>query len=84
MFTLKASFIRLKVTQATIDSGLLPIPPFFFRAAPARYGSSQAGVELELQLPAYSTATASARSELHLRPMLYLVAMLDPSSTEQG
>ena len=30
----------------------------FFRAAPAAYGSSQARVELELQLPAYITTTA--------------------------
>ena len=30
---------------------------FLFRAAPATYGSSQAGVELELQLSAYTTAT---------------------------
>ena len=29
-----------------------------FRAAPAAYGSSQARVKLELQLPAYVTATA--------------------------
>ena len=29
---------------------------FLFRAAPATYGSSQAGVELELQLSAYTTA----------------------------
>ena len=29
-----------------------------FRAAPAAYGGSHAGIELELQLPAYTTATA--------------------------
>ena len=29
-----------------------------FRAAPAAYGSSWAGVKSELQLPAYTTATA--------------------------
>ena len=29
-----------------------------FRATPTAYGSSQAGVELELQLLAYTTATA--------------------------
>ena len=29
---------------------------FFFRASPMAYGSSQAGVELELQLPSYTTA----------------------------
>ena len=31
---------------------------FPFRAAPAAYGSSLLGVELELQLPTYTTATA--------------------------
>ena len=30
----------------------------FFRAAPEAYGSSQAGIESELQLPVYTTATA--------------------------
>ena len=32
---------------------------FLFRAAPAAYGSFQAGVESELQLPAYTIATAT-------------------------
>ena len=31
---------------------------FFFRATPEAYGGSQVGVKLELQLPAYTTATA--------------------------
>ena len=31
---------------------------FSFMAAPAAYGSSQAGVKLELQLPAYTTGAA--------------------------
>ena len=31
---------------------------FFFRATPAAYGGSQAGGQLELQLPACTTATA--------------------------
>ena len=35
------------------------------------------GVKLELQLLAYITGTA-ALSELHLQPMLQLVATLDP------
>ena len=30
-----------------------------FRAAPAAYGDSQLGVKMELQLPAYTTATAT-------------------------
>ena len=30
-----------------------------FRAAPTAYGDSQAGVESELHLPAYTTATAT-------------------------
>ena len=45
----------------------------FLRAAPEAYGSSQAGVELELQLPAYSYSHSKAGSEPHLRP-----TMLDP------
>ncbi|MDD0708853.1 hypothetical protein PS028_24025, partial [Shigella sonnei] len=32
---------------------------FLFPATPATYGSSQARVEPELQLPAYTTATAT-------------------------
>ena len=31
---------------------------YFFRATPAAYESSRLGVESELQLPAYATATA--------------------------
>ena len=31
---------------------------FLFKAAPVAFGSSQAGVELELQLQTYTTATA--------------------------
>ena len=33
--------------------------PLLFRAALVAYGSSQAGVELELQLPAHTTVTAT-------------------------
>ena len=36
------------------------------------------GVESELQLPAYTTATANARSEPRLQSMTQLTAMLDP------
>ena len=32
---------------------------FLFMVTPAAYGSSQAKVELELKLPAYTTATAT-------------------------
>ena len=32
---------------------------FYFRAAPVAYGGSRLGVQLELQLPAYATATAT-------------------------
>ena len=49
-----------------------------FRATPAAYGRSQARAELELQLLAYTTATADARSELCLQPTLQLIATLDP------
>ena len=40
--------------------------------------------ELAPQLPAYTTATATVRSEPHLRPILQLAAALDPSPTERG
>ena len=50
----------------------------FFRAAPETYGSSLLGVELELQLLAYATATAMPDLELHLRPTPQLMATLDP------
>lgn len=39
--------------------GYLCIYLAFFRAVPATYGTFQARVELELQLPAYSIATAT-------------------------
>ena len=40
--------------------------------------------ELELQLPAYTTATAMWDPELHLRPTPQLTAMPDPHTTECG
>ena len=44
---------------------------FFFRATPTTYGISQAGVQSELQLQAYTTATATGDSsqvcDLHHR-----------------
>ena len=42
------------------------------------------GVKLELQLPAYSTDTATRDPEPHLRPIPQLPATLDPWPTEQG
>ena len=39
-----------------MNFGEKPVFFFFFRATPAAYGSSE-GVESELQLPAYTTAT---------------------------
>ena len=47
-----------------------------FRAAPEAYGGSQAGVKWELQLLAYTPATATP--ELYLPPAPQLTAMLDP------
>ena len=43
---------------------------FLFMAAPASFGIPRPGVEMELQLPAYTTATTPL--------MLQLAAMLDP------
>ena len=51
---------------------------FFFSLGHVAYRSSQLGVELELQLPAYTTATAIMGSELQLRPTPQLTAMPDP------
>ena len=51
------------VTQAPATTMLNSFYFFYFfrfMAVPAAYGSSQTGVELELQLPAYTTATAIA------------------------
>ena len=39
---------------------------------------SRIGVKSELQLPAYTMATATARSKPHLQMTLQLTAMLDP------
>ena len=47
-----------------------------FRAALSAYGSSQARVESELQLPAYTTATATP--DLSLNFDLQVSVMLDP------
>ena len=42
------------------------------------------GVELELQLLAYATATAMPDLELHLRPTPQLMAILDPDSLSEA
>ena len=42
------------------------------------------GVRPELQLPAYTTATAMQDPSPHLQPMLQLTAMPGPYPTEQG
>ena len=53
------SHSRHTATPSSLFSFILFIFLFLlFRAAPAAYGGSQAGVESELQLPAYATATA--------------------------
>ena len=48
---------------------------FFWGAVPATYGSSRLGVQSELQLPAYPTATATRDPSCICD--LYLTAMLD-------
>ena len=37
---------------------------FLFRATTVAYGSSRVGIKSELQLPAYATATATAKPDL--------------------
>ena len=53
-------------------------------AAPSAYGSSQPGVELELQLLAYATATATVRPDprhiLNLHRSLWQHQFLNPLS----
>ena len=56
---------------------------FLLSAVPAAYGSSWLGVELELQMQAYTTATVTL-AEPHLQPMLQLVATQDPQLTKWG
>ena len=43
---------------------------------PAAHGSSGLGVKLELQLPAYATATAASDLSHICKPMLQLMAIL--------
>ena len=49
---------------------------FFLRAAPAAYGVPRLGVESELQLPAYTTATTTS-DKLSLQPTPQLTATSD-------
>ena len=53
-----------------------------FRAAPGHMEFPRPGAESELQLPAYTTATAMP--ELHLSSTPQLTAMPDPQPTERG
>ena len=52
----------------------------FFKATPVACGIPRLGVISELQLPVYATATAV----LYPSHIFELVAMPDPSPTEQG
>ena len=54
-------FSWIELASPPLKEVLLPFPTrelYLFRATPSAYGSSQAGVEMELQLPAYTTAMA--------------------------
>ena len=51
---------------------------FFLGCHPQHMEVPRLGVESELQLLAYTTATATAGSEPHLQPTLYLAATTDP------
>ena len=61
--------ILLKLKSSVCNSGVIPILLLFFgggfvlfwlfRATPAVYGHFQARLELELQLPIFTTATAT-------------------------
>ena len=59
---------------------------FFFFSGPHLWHMEVSGlvVESELQLPAYTTVTSNARSELHLSPTLHLVVMPDPNSLSEA
>ena len=51
---------------------------FHFMVAPAAYGSYQARGGIGAVTVSLRHSYSHTRSELHLRPMLQLVAMLDP------
>jgi len=57
---------------------------FFFRAAPAAYGGSQARGRIRATAAGLSQSHSNARSKLHLKPTPQLMAMLDPQPTERG
>ena len=59
---------------------------FFPRTTPTAYGGSRLGVELELQLPAYTTVTTTwdPSCVCNLQPTPQLLATPDPQPTEQG
>ena len=56
----KESRKRLPVCGSLLKGEIIILFVYLiFRASPAAYGSSQARIESELQLPAYATATAT-------------------------
>ena len=66
-------------------SGLLLFNSFFFLGPHLLHMEApRLGVELELQLPAYATATVTPRSKPHLQPTPQLNATRDPQPPEQG
>jgi len=56
----------------------------FSRAAPAAYGGSQARGSIRAVATGLRQGHSNARSELHLRPTLQLMATPDRQPTEQG
>ena len=50
----------------------------------AAYGSSWARGQIEAAVAGLLHSHNSVESELHLQPMLQLVAMLDPQPTDRG
>ena len=59
---------------------------FYFRAAPAAYGSSQARGQIEAVAAGlhHSHSNSNMGSKPHLRPIPQLTAMLDPPPNEHG
>ena len=51
---------------------------FFFRAAPASYGGSQARGQIRATAAGLRQSRSNARSEPHLQPVPQLTAMPDP------
>ena len=71
---------KTSIRWATVDFNLLLLSFFLFLGSyPRHMEVPRQGVKLELQLLAYTTATATSDpSELRLQPTLQLRAMLDP------